>query len=218
MVKSQICNMADIFEGCTFVINYNTDKNLEQVQKIYRDNVPEERLIFTHDTEPNFAETTIRQVKKIKTDYTLFMCEDFVYPEGKECWSQTFREFVDKDLDFCMMAKIEKYSKPEWRKNYEEGNHLYTYHSSESPTNRGVVSIDAIYKTRNLLDMLLKLRVVKEIRMQNGSISKYVNMPNFYEQYFAGENGMLSLDWKCSVPKRLLAFSYHPEDQSERPW
>ena len=217
MIRSEISKMSKIFEGCKFVVNYNSKQNLEQVERLYRENIPSQNLVFTNDIEPNFANTTIRQIENIETDYTLFMCEDFVYLEGQSYWEKMFREFVQKDLDFCMMAKIEKYAQPEWHENYEVGETLYTYHSSNSPTNRGVVSIDAIYKTENLLEMMNTLKPVKEIKMRDGAVSRYINMPNFYEEYFVAGNGMHSLDWKCSLPKELIVYSFHPGDQNERP-
>ena len=167
----------------------------------------------------NFAETTISLLEKVNTDYVLFICEDFTYLiEDQEYWEEIFHEISVNNLDFCMLAKIEKYNLEKYHKNYKKGNKIYLYHSSDAPTNRGVVSIDAIYKTNLLNKMLYKLKDIKEIKMHDGSTSKYINMPNFYEQYFLAENGMKSLDWQCAIPKEVVVYSYHPESQSERPW
>tara|TARA_R110000782_G_scaffold267173_1_gene362332 strand:- start:6246 stop:6971 length:726 start_codon:yes stop_codon:yes gene_type:complete len=218
MLNEEVPKMSEIFKNSKFVINYNSESYLKEIKSIYTKNVNKKNLLFKNDLHSNFAKTTLSLLTEVDTDYVMFICEDFVYLKGRSHWAAVFKEMQVNNADFCMLAKIEKYTKKEWQNNYTEGNECFFYHSKNAPTNRGVVSIDGIYKKKNLVALLEELRDVKEVILCDGSVSKYVNMPNFFEQYFIDEKGMKSLDWVCCLPKELITYSYHPENQAERPW
>tara|TARA_R110002012_G_scaffold319171_1_gene538963 strand:- start:1316 stop:2044 length:729 start_codon:yes stop_codon:yes gene_type:complete len=202
MIENNLPKMAELFGESKFYVTYNSHENLQKIQQLYADNI--RRLSFTHSESSDWAVDTLAMLKDVKTPYVMYVCEDFDYYGTRQEWDDMLYESLsENNSDFVMLAKIEKYSRPEWHHYYSgAGKHSYFYSSKNSPSK--VLSIDAIYRTEFLIE-----------RLEEYSSLYSHHLPNNYETYYKHDNNLRRFDIKCSIPKDVLLFSYHPEDYSE---
>ena len=201
MLLGQIPDMAKAFGDAKFIVNYNTEKNLEIIKKCYKDNI--KNLEFHNDLTKDWGKTMLNLLKSCETERVAYFCEDFEYLNKHERWKNIFEEVVEKDVNFLVFSKIEKYAKrKEYVKNYEHGENIYLYNSKNSPSE--VLSIDAMYKKDFLIERL----------------NEYVDCvsdksPVAYEKYYKGKQGIRRFDISCAIPKEVVALSYNPGGQRE---
>ena len=74
IIQREVPNMAKIFKDYDFHINYGTVENLFEVAKVYEDNV--KKLTFENNLRGNWGEVTLGLIEKVKTPYTMILCED----------------------------------------------------------------------------------------------------------------------------------------------
>lgn len=204
MIIDNLPRMAEIFGDTKFYVSYNTQENLDEIREAYMRNI--KNLYFEYSETKDWGLKTKELVCMTETPYTFYVCEDFEYTCGKKDWLDALEEMLIKNqVDFVMMAKIEKYSNlnSKWVNHYDriENNAMY-YSGLKSPST--VLSIDAIYKKNFLIDRL------------DEYTNKYSHhLPNNYETYYKNENGIRQFDMKCAIPRKLLLYSYHPEGVRE---
>ena len=77
VIRREVPKMSEVFKDYDFFINYASIENVFDVGNVYEDNV--KKLIFENNLKTNWGEVTLAMVKKVKTPYTLILCEDFEY-------------------------------------------------------------------------------------------------------------------------------------------
>ena len=102
-----------------------------------------------------------------------------------------------------MMAKIDKYLRPEWHHHYHSfGKYLNYYHSKKTISK--VLSVDAIYKKDFYVERLTEYS------------EKYSHhLCNNYETYYKNNNNLSRFDLNCCIPNRPLLRERHPEGFTE---
>ena len=65
VLEREMPKMGEVFKDYDFYVNYNTDKNFNEVLKIYNNNV--KKLSFYNNLEQNWGLVTLSMLKKIKT-------------------------------------------------------------------------------------------------------------------------------------------------------
>ena len=200
MIADNLPQMAKIFDDVSFHINYNTSINLQEMQELYQKNI--KNLNFEYSDSRDWGLDTLKLLENVTTPYVMYLCEDFEYRSKKSDWENLASEaLVKNNVDFVMLAKIEKYSQQMWNRHYEKsGEHCRFYNSKNSPSK--VLSIDAIYRKDFLFDRL----------------TEYTNLyshhlPNNYETYYKNQNGIRRFSINCAIPKNILLYS-HPRHVS----
>ena len=202
MIIENLPKMADIFDGIDFFVSYNTEENLFRLRNAYNEKI--KNVDFEYTNEYDWAISTLRLLEKVKTPYVLYICEDFDYLETKEVWHATIKEALKEDkIDFVMMAKIDKYLRPEWHSHYHASGEYVNYYSSKNTISK-VLSVDAIYKKDFFIERL------KEY------VSLYSHhLPNNYETYYKNDNGLSRFDINCCIPNRPILRERHPDNHVE---
>ena len=202
MLLDQLPVMGRIFNDINFVVNYNTIDNLPVVETAYKKHI--RNLDFSNNTTKDWGITTLELVRKVSTPYVMYLCEDFSFIDDTEQWNNVLLEIFENNIDFVMLAKLECYANPKssFIENYEEGNYVYFYNSKNSPSK--TLSIDAIYKKNFLIE-----------RLQEYANLYSHNLPNPYEAYYCFQRGLRTFDLNCAIPKELILYSYHPENQRQ---
>ena len=85
VIEREVPKMSKIFKDYDFYINYATIENVFEVGRIYEDNV--KKLTFENNLKANWGEVTLGMVEKVKTPYTLILCEDFGFRITYSKWS-----------------------------------------------------------------------------------------------------------------------------------
>ncbi len=98
ILESQIPNMAKIFKDYEFLVNYGTVHNVLEVGRLYEDNI--KKLTFENNLKENWGEVTLAMVDKVKTPYTMILCEDFEYRITYNRWKKMMDEFVERDVSY----------------------------------------------------------------------------------------------------------------------
>ena len=86
VIEREVPKMSKIFKDYDFYINYATIENVFEVGRIYEDNV--KKLTFENNLKENWGEVTLEIVEKVKTPYTLILCEDFEYRITYNGWKE----------------------------------------------------------------------------------------------------------------------------------
>ena len=150
VLRTQIKSLSHIFNGCDFVINYNTDINQSEVKALFQHNIKKENLFFNCDLTKDWAKTTKDLVQRCKTKYIFYLLEDYVYDYSldadsasrfgshilsfdddrltkisldvrKKFWVDMIEECIDKDVKHVFLAKIKKYLPPSQFVNESNG-------------------------------------------------------------------------------------------------
>lgn len=201
LILENLPKMSEVFGDVDFYVSYNTEKNLKDLKTAYEKNI--ENVDFQYTDERDWAISTLGLLDKVKTPHVLYICEDFDYLETKEVWESTINEALDNDMDFVMMAKIDKYLQPEWRRHYHKsGKYLHYYHSKNTISK--VLSVDAIYKKDFYVE-----------RLKEYSEKYSHHLPNNYETYYKNANNLSRFDLNCCIPNRPLVRERHPDDFTE---
>ena len=198
--------MSKIFKDYDFYINYATIENVFEVGRIYEDNV--KKLTFENNLKANWGEVTLGMVEKVKTPYTLILCEDFEYRITYTGWKEMMDEFVERDVSYMPIGRLWKYTEEKYHGGYESGKDLWFYPATKSPGSS--LSVDAIYKTDLLREKLIEL--------QNHSSKRFpLNLPHHYEDIFheGYNNGVRKWgkDVLCAIPKEVILM--HEQNETE---
>ena len=227
VLKKQVPVMGELFKDYNFYINYNTDINVKEVKKLFKDNI--KNLYFTNDLTKDWGKTTLDLVKKCKTSHVFYLLEDYVYNynfnsdsiiidlndknvtevninDRKIFWENMIKEsFVDGDISHMFLAKIKKYLPSSGfisdKNEYNEKKYTYTYLAKNSPT--GVYSSSAIHDV-NLFSSLL----------ENYSSTHKLPTPGQFEE---NSEIMRSLNkLPCAIPKEQIVIQTHLNGEIDR--
>ncbi len=207
VIEREVPKMAKVFKDYDFLINYGTIDNVFEVGNIYQDNV--KKLVFENNLKHIWGEVTLAMLKKVKTPYTLILCEDFEYRVTYGEWNEIMSEVVKRDVSYMPIGRLWKYTTEQYHSGYDEGNKLWLYPATKSPGSS--FSVDALYKTEVLIDNLEEL--------QNHPPRKFpLNIPHHYEDIFHEENnkGVRSMgeDFLCAVPKDIILMHEQPATET----
>lgn len=151
VLEKQIKNLAFIFDGCDFLINYNAEKNLNEVKSLFKSSIKSNNLFFSNDLTSDWTKTTLDLFNRCKTIYAFLMVEDYVYDYSfnsstgskfanhilnfdddrlvevnlngrKIFWENMIQECFDNNIKHVFMTKIKKYLPPS---PFVTGNHGY---------------------------------------------------------------------------------------------
>lgn len=201
LILDNLPKMGEIFENVDFYVSYNTTKNLETLKNAYEKNI--KNVDFQYTDEYDWAVSTLDLLNKVKTPHVLYICEDFDYLETKNIWHSTLNEALENEVDFVMMAKIDKYLQPEWHRHYHKSSSYLHYYDSKNTISK-VLSVDAIYKTQFYIE-----------RLQEYAMKYSHHLPNNYETYYKNENNLSRFELNCCIPNRPLLRERHPENFTE---
>ena len=226
VLRQQVPVMAEIFEDYDFYINYNTDINLDEVRKLFEDNI--KNLHFTNDLRKDWGNTTLDLLKKVKTSHVFYMLEDYVYnynfesdyiitdlnenivtevdiQDRKKFWENMIKESVVNDnVKHMFLAKIKKYLPPSnfvANCGYVEKDYTYNYLAKNSPT--GVYSSSAIHDVNIFMTVL-----------ENYIKSHSLPSPGEFEQ----RNEIMRSfgELLCAIPKEQIVIQTHLEGEIDR--
>ena len=204
LIKKEVPNMAKIFKDYNFFINYNSTQYFDEVYEVYKNNVT--KLNFYNNLDRNWGALTLSILKEVTTPYTLILCEDFEYRIKFEDWKNIMGEVVENNVEYMPLGRLWKYTKKEYWKEYEKGNNLWFYPSSNSPGSS--LSVDALYKTELLVEKLEEL-------MQYPSRRFPLHLPHHFEDIFHEPNGVTKWgdEVLCAVPKEIILM--HIQEETE---
>lgn len=206
VIEREVPKMSKIFKDYDFYINYATIENVFEVGRIYEDNV--KKLTFENNLKANWGEVTLGMVEKVKTPYTLILCEDFEFRITYSKWSRMMEEFVERDVSYMPIGRLWKYTEKKYHGGYESGKDLWLYPATKSPGSS--LSVDAIYKTDMLKEKLIELQEYPSRRFP-------LNLPHHFEDIFheGYNNGVTK--WgdnvMCAIPKDIILM--HIQEQTE---
>lgn len=206
VIEREVPKMSKIFKDYDFYINYATIENVFEVGRIYEDNV--KKLTFENNLKSNWGEVTLGLIEKVKTPYTMILCEDFEYRITYSKWSRMMEEFVERDVSYMPIGRLWKYTEKKYHGGYESGKDLWFYPATKSPGSS--LSVDAIYKTDLLREKLIEL--------QNHPSKRFpLNLPHHYEDIFheGYNNGVRKWgkDVLCAIPKEVILM--HEQNETE---
>ena len=206
VIDREVPKMSKIFKDYDFHINYGTVENVFEVGRIYEDNV--KKLTFENNLKANWGEVTLGMVEKVKTPYTLILCEDFEYRITYSKWSRMMDEFVERDVSYMPIGRLWKYTEEKYHDGYESGKDLWFYPASKSPGSS--LSVDAIYKTEMFKERLEELQ-------KYGPNTYPLSLPHHYEDVFHEDNNKGVKQWGddvlCAVPKDIIIM--HKQEETE---
>tara|TARA_Y100001963_G_C6690286_1_gene404307 strand:- start:196 stop:882 length:687 start_codon:yes stop_codon:yes gene_type:complete len=206
LLKSELPNMSKVFKDYEFFVNYGSIENVFEVGQVYEDNI--KKLSFENNLEENWGEVTLGMVNKVKTPYTMVLCEDFEYRITYSEWKKMMDEFVERDVSYMPIGRLWKYTEKRYHGGYEEGKRLWFYSASKSPGSS--LSVDAIYKTDMLKEKLNELQKYAPNRFP-------LSLPHHYEDIFHEQwnNGVKKWgdDVLCAVPKEVILM--HIQEETE---
>ncbi len=206
LLESQIPNMAKVFKDYEFFINYGTVHNVFEVGRLYEDNI--KKLTFENNLKENWGEVTLAMVDRVKTPYTMILCEDFEYRITYKGWKEMMDEFVKRDVSYMPIGRLWKYTEEKFHDGYESGKNLWFYPATQSPGSS--LSVDAIYKTEMFKERLEELQKYGPNRFP-------LNLPHHYEDVFHEDNNKGVKQWGddvlCAVPKEVILM--HIQEETE---
>lgn len=225
--------VGDVWGDYEFFVNFNSTKNNDEVHNIYKKYIP--NLNYYNNLEKDWAGIMLAMVNEIKTPYTIYLNEDMEFNMSKEDWENIMNEcFVENDIDYILLNKIEKYNKgafvdgyfPDHINNhaqafwgqypapkYGEGNHVWFYDGKFARHKR--VSVDAVYKTEWLKDRLEEF-LIKGDSCTHDIPFRKKHICHFYEGYYDFWNGMVRFaDMKCAIPKNDIIIHFEDVKQNE---
>ena len=206
IIQQEVPNMAKVFKDYDFHINYGTVENVFEVGRIYEDSV--KKLTFENNLKENWGEVTLGMVEKVKTPYTMILCEDFEYRITYSQWDRMMEEFVERDVSYMPIGRLWKYTEEKYHGGYESGKDLWFYPATKSPGSS--LSVDAIYKTDLLKEKLIEL--------QNYPPNEFpLNLPHHFEDIFHEGHGNGVTKWgdsvMCAIPKNIILM--HIQEETE---
>ena len=204
IIQREVPNMSKVFKDYDFHINYGTVENVFEVGRIYEDNV--KKLTFENNLTRNWGEVTLEIIEKVKTPYTLILCEDFEYRINYDEWNEMMEEFVERDVSYMPIGRLWKYTEKKYHGGYESGKDLWLYPATKSPGSS--LSVDAIYKTDLLKEKLIELQEYPSRRFP-------LNLPHHYEDIFHEPTGVTKWgnDVLCAIPKDIIIM--HIQEETE---
>ena len=206
ILESQIPNMAKIFKDYEFLVNYGSVHNVFEVGQLYEDNI--KKLTFENNLKENWGEVTLAMVDKVKTPYTMILCEDFEYRITYNRWNKMMDELVERDVSYMPIGRLWKYTEEKFHGGYESGKDLWLYPASKSPGSS--LSVDAIYKTEMFKERLEELKKYGPHRFP-------LNLPHHYEDVFHEDHNKGVKQWGddvlCAVPKEVILM--HIQEETE---
>tara|TARA_Y100000361_G_C11057290_1_gene288566 strand:- start:17 stop:685 length:669 start_codon:yes stop_codon:yes gene_type:complete len=203
LLKEQMPKMSKVFSDCEFFVNYNHTENLNEVHKLYKDNV--DKLNFYNNLEQDWGAITLSMIKQTKTPYVLILCEDFEYRIDNTEFKKILKEVQKKNIGYMPLGRLWKYTRKEYINGYEQGNRLYYYKAKNSPGSS--LSVDALYKKELFVEKLEEL-----LQYNSRRFSK--SLPHHYEDIFHEPNGVTNWgeDVLCAIPKEIIIM----HEQTER--
>ena len=211
VIRRNTKKLGNVFSDYEFYVNFNSDKNLEEVRDLYLSDIP--KINFYNNLEKDWALVTLAMVNEIKTPYTIYLCEDIEVKSPKEDIDNFLKEMIDNNGDLGFFGKIDKYIQQQFvdgftpfniisSPGYKKMEHSYFYLGKHAPHKR--VPVDSMFKTEWLKGAL------EEFLMYGESCTHDIpfrgrHLPNFYEGYYDFNNGMRRFaNWKCFLPQKIL--------------
>ena len=207
LVEREVPKMAKVFQDYEFLINYATLDNYFEISEVYNSNV--KNLNFFNNLTKNWAEVTLELLEKVKTPYTLILCEDFDYRITYDEWNEIMDEVIEKDVSYMPLGRLWKYTTEEYHSGYESGNKLWYYSASNSPGTS--LSVAALYKTDMFKEKLVEIQRYDAHRFP-------LNLPHHYEDIFHERNNNGVRQWGddilCAVPKNIIWMHEQPQTET----
>ena len=120
ILKNNITKLGKVFKDFEFFVNYGSLINLDEVYKLYKDNVP--NLNFYNNLEEDWAAVTLSMATQISTPYTMFLCEDMVVNTNDNKIHKCINEYIDNNYDYLLFTKLHKYLQQEYINGYTPYN------------------------------------------------------------------------------------------------
>ena len=216
ILKNNISKLGEVFKNFEFFVNYGSSTNLDEVYKLYKDNIP--NLNFYNNLENDWATVTLSIANEISTPYTMFLCEDMIINASGDKIHKCINEYVSNDYDYLLFTKLHKYLQQEYINGYTPYNSNispgyqklkdgYFYLGQHAPHKR--LSTDAVYKTDWYKERLQEF--IEKRHLCNHDIPvKILSKPNYYEGYYDFGNGMARFkDLKCYIPDEVILLEYN---------
>ena len=216
ILKNNITKLGKVFKDFEFFVNYGSLINLDEVYKLYKDNVP--NLNFYNNLEEDWAAVTLSMATQISTPYTMFLCEDMVVNTNDNKIHKCINEYIDNNYDYLLFTKLHKYLQQEYINGYTPYNsntspgykklkNGYFYLGQHAPHKR--LSTDAVYRTDWYKERLQEF--IEKRHLCNHDIPvKILSKPNYYEGYYDFGNGMARFkDLKCYIPDEVILLEYN---------
>ena len=205
ILKNNITKLGKVFKDFEFFVNYGSLINLDEVYKLYKDNVP--NLNFYNNLEEDWAAVTLSMATQISTPYTM---DNKIH--------KCINEYIDNNYDYLLFTKLHKYLQQEYINGYTPYNSNispgykklkdgYFYLGQHAPHKR--LSTDAVYKTDWYKERLQEF--IEKRHLCNHDIPiKILSKPNYYEGYYDFDNGMARFkDLKCYIPDEVILLEYN---------
>lgn len=211
VIRRNTKKLGDVFDGCEFFVNFNSDKNLEEVKDLYLSDIP--KLSFYNNLVKDWALVTLAMVKEVQTPYVMFICEDMEVNCSKEHMESTLSEFFENDFDWMFLSKIGAYTQQKFidgftpynsipSPGYQKMDYGYFYLGKHAPHKR--LSMDMMCRTDFFIETLEEFLVKGEHCTHDIPFRKR-HLPNFYEGYYDFANGMRRFpDLKCYIPSEVI--------------
>jgi hypothetical protein len=215
VIRRNTKKLGDVFDECEFFVNFNSDKNLEEVKDLYLSDIP--NINFYNNLERDWALVTLALVKEVKTPYTIYLCEDIEVTSPKEDVLNFVNEMINDGGDLGFVGKIDKYTQQKFIEGltpfnsikspgYKKLEHSYFYLGKHAPHKR--IPVDSVFKTDWLIGALEEF-LVKGESCTHDIPFRSKHLPNFYEGYYDFANGMRRFgDWKCYIPQKVIFKEY----------
>jgi hypothetical protein len=133
LLKSIVPKWAETLNPYPVVINYDSDINVDEVYSLYDKYF--DNLYFQQDIGKEWREPVQDLLNLTDSPYILYLCEDYTFaPElTRERFLSVLDEYKSENCAHLMLTRVRKYTELKWHTNSRKGNHLWLYHSSESP-------------------------------------------------------------------------------------
>lgn len=228
VLEDSVISLSNTFPDSEFVINYNSETNLDKVHSIYKNNV--KNLKFYNCLEPEWANVTLSLSNIVQTPYLMYLCEDMVVNSTKDKTVACVQEYIDNDFDYMLLCKLHKYLEtqyiegycpysflhPEKSPGYKKLKEGYFYLGKDAPHKR--LSLDALYKTEWWKERLSEF-ILKGHKCTHDIPIRDIRKPNFYEGYYDFYNGMYRFaDLTCYIPDEVIILEIENVKQNNSQW
>ena len=209
--KDILHDISKFFKNYEFIINYNTNKNLDKVYKLYNENV--KNLTFYNDLTMDWGLTVQSMLQEVKTDYVFIFPEDFKLCNFDESYFDgLMHEIIKYKSKFTLMHRIEDVKNygidTKYFNLYDTKKYIHLTKGKNCPA--GCMSSVAIYEK----DFLNNYLTVYNTSLK---VDRFpLSTPNCFEWYSANQVNTMFPDEQFAIPKRAVIQHHEPYDIKER--
>lgn len=209
--KDILPDISKFFKNSEFMINYNTNKNLDKVYKLYKNNV--KNLTFYNDLTMDWGLTVQSMLQEVKTDYVFIFPEDFKLCNFDESYFDGLMKEIQKyKSKFTLMHRIEDVKNygidSKYFHLYDTKEYIHLTKGRDCPA--GCMSSVAIYE-KDFLNSYLNIYNMSE------KVDRFpLSTPNCFEWYSANQVNTMFPNEQFAIPKRAVIYHHEPYDLKER--